>query len=410
MKNLFLLFFLLFSLQHKAHAQTYFPISIEGAVFTCYNYSPGGPPPPPWMPPPSPTYYALYNSGDTIWNGVLYKKQYRIGFEYDSTGVLTSLYSPMIYRLLRDDITQQKTYFINAAYVDSTEHLLQDFSLSVGDPVDCATTYESSYYGHIISDDSILIGSVYHRVWNIDFDFDFGTTIYPMIEGIGIFGGVEYSGPGLIVYDGIICYNDGMGNSYGDSICLDRNDIASLLGVEILPLHLLSFSAAATCQEVVLAWTLTNDEEDTYNIIQRSTDAKNWQDIATISIEKTGNNVKNFSYNDDYKANENTYYRIVTVGRNAAEEYSAIQSVKNNCIQENAVTLSLNPAAQVIQLLGLNAGATVSLYDTQGKLLLVKTDCESGCEIDISSLSNGSYIVNVHHARESKSIKFTKNI
>lgn len=415
MQKKLLLSLLLISFQLTALSQTYFPISQEGAIFTCYHYDPSGPPPPPDYTSPSPYHYVLYNTGDTIWNGIVYKKQYKISLDYDTTGTLIATSSPVVYRLLRDDITLQKTFCINAFYTDSTEYLLQDFSLSVGDSFLGFSSSTLANYYHIISEDSILIGSSYRRVWNIDSD-DLGIYLYPLIQGIGIFGKIEYGGPGIIVMDGIICYNDGLGNGYsdslsysnGDSLCITRYELERLLGIESLPLHLLTFSATATCDIVTLEWSLTNDDEHTYNIIQRSTDALNWQDIAKINIENTGTQIKKMIYNDNYQSNQNTYYRIVSVSESVSKEYSPIQSVKSYCSEVSNISLSPNPATNSLHLQGTASDAIISIYDLQGKILLTQNNCGTQCDIDISTLSHGFYLAKVSYHDSTQSLKFIK--
>ncbi len=80
----------------------------------------------------------------------------------------------------REDVPNRKVYFIEPG--SSTDTLLYNFNLAVGDTL--PPTYGSGYINNYVSSvDSVLVGGVYHKQFNI------GADSYPsyasIIEGVG---------------------------------------------------------------------------------------------------------------------------------------------------------------------------------------------------------------------------------
>lgn len=55
-----------------------------------------------------------------------------------------------------------------------------------------------------------------------------------------------------------------------------------------LPVTFISFSAVAESTETTLTWTTAQEENSSHFIIQRSTDGKNWDDVASVPTQAVG--------------------------------------------------------------------------------------------------------------------------
>jgi len=143
--------------------------------------------------------YSYSITGDTTINGLAYHKIGKQGQEYVMdyyqgnpnipycTNQVTqnfNYYSGAI----REDLVQKKIYFIEPTL--SIESVLYDFTLNVGDTI-------KGYFSSgppslvILSIDSILIGTQFRKIWNIDPSNGWGGTPQ-IIEGIGsIYGLLE---------------------------------------------------------------------------------------------------------------------------------------------------------------------------------------------------------------------------
>lgn len=108
--------------------------------------------------------FSLSLSGDTIIGNQTYHK-------------LVTPYGGDISGAIRQDITAKKVYFI--APSETTEHLLYDFTMQVGDTV---KGYTQGKFGYdiVVSIDSVLVGNSYRKRWLVNS----GYNIY-FIEGIG---------------------------------------------------------------------------------------------------------------------------------------------------------------------------------------------------------------------------------
>jgi hypothetical protein len=118
-------------------------------------------------------YYGLTNE-DTIINSTVYHKLLR------STDTVFS--SNEYYAALRQDVLAKKVY--SYAYNASSEHLLYDFSVNIGDTVNNITG--SSTSAIVYSIDSILIAGTYHK--QIHFMLYSASSVWPFgswVEGVG---------------------------------------------------------------------------------------------------------------------------------------------------------------------------------------------------------------------------------
>ena|SRR6218665_218753 len=130
--------------------------------------------------------------GDTTIGATAYKKLYRS--ELWSTTPYTPstpLYSPTLpvnyWGALRQDIPNKKVYLVGAG--NSTEHLMFDFDLQLGDTISTAgdTIIVSSI-------DSVLVGGFYHKVFALSNSWCEGINhicIGSLIEGVGYTEGLE---------------------------------------------------------------------------------------------------------------------------------------------------------------------------------------------------------------------------
>lgn len=134
-------------------------------------------------------YYSYYISGDTSINNEIYHK---ISTPFVSTynlGYCPQLHFPGYKGAIRQDIPNKKVYFIPP--LSSTENLLYDFTMEIGDTVPgFITSYSDDI---VISIDSVFVGDDYRKRWLTNSDYD----IY-YIEGIGsTYGLLEYSPGGM---------------------------------------------------------------------------------------------------------------------------------------------------------------------------------------------------------------------
>lgn len=150
--------------------------------------------------------YQYQYDNDTLIGQNTYHRLKRSGF-YVGNGGCMQYYTPNMPYVgaLRDDSIARKVYYIPK---DSLQELvLFDFSLQVGDTIptyqDQLVNYPTRAY--ITSIDSVLVGSSYHKRFNLQ-SFNVNAIVEYVIEGVGSRNGLverlarDFSCPSLICY------------------------------------------------------------------------------------------------------------------------------------------------------------------------------------------------------------------
>lgn len=171
-------------------------------------------------------YYSITVPSDTVVKGNSYHKLY---VAYVMASPTLCVINNAGYKgAYRDDTLMKKVFYVPSS--DTTEYLLYDFNLQVGDSV---RGYLQSCCGpldKVISIDSILIGGIYHKRWYVNNNYG----IY-FIEGIGSTYGLIK--PSLGSADGPFYYLD----------CFQRNG------------HWQYPDSTASCDQITLMNSVNND-------------------------------------------------------------------------------------------------------------------------------------------------------
>ena len=134
--------------------------------------------------------YSYTLTSDTIVNSVTYKKIYQQKSNYPNdpwtSGCDWCCPSPAIIYYagaLREDIGSKKVFYLPVSA--SSDTLLYDFNLAVGDPVPLSINNWCPAL-QVGSIDSVLIGTSYRKRWNMaDPNINCVSTTSSVIEGIG---------------------------------------------------------------------------------------------------------------------------------------------------------------------------------------------------------------------------------
>ena len=171
----------------------------------------------------------------------------------------------------------------------------------------------------------------------------------------------------------------------------------------ILPIELMSFTAACNGRYVNIEWTTATERYNDYFIIERSDDAINFIEIARVA--GAGNSIEQLDYNyTDYSAaGGDNYYRLVQVDYDGTRTASEI--VVANCSEaegEPDVQVFPNPFHNDLTIHMENFGGTtvsIEVYDMLGRIVMQKTIGVDGSSeetmLQLDNLSNGTYNVRI---------------
>ncbi len=180
MKKLY--FLVIFLINYSANAQTnvYHEFPDSNAVWnfhmTAYCFWNGN----------ADEYYSISISGDTVINNITYHNLTTPYVESYSTGVCGPANTGN--GSIREDVAARKVYFVAAG--ETTEYLLYDFNLQVGDSVP-GYTQRFGRYDVVQVIDSVLVGNEYRKRWKVNTCYNIS-----IIEGIGWSYGINVQSPG----------------------------------------------------------------------------------------------------------------------------------------------------------------------------------------------------------------------
>ncbi|HKR07088.1 MAG TPA: T9SS type A sorting domain-containing protein [Bacteroidia bacterium] len=179
MKKLLLIVATLTTLTAKSQTSFYHPFPDSSAIWNYHflNYCfPFG---------TSDNYYSITISGDTVINSQVYH-QLNTPFLL-STGTCGGGISTGYKGSVRQDTANKKVFYVPPS--SSTEELLYDFNMQVGDTVKGFLESIAFPQDTVQSIDSVLVGSDYRKRWNINQCYNIS-----LIEGIGsTYGLIELS-------------------------------------------------------------------------------------------------------------------------------------------------------------------------------------------------------------------------
>lgn len=172
-----------------------------------------------------------------------------------------------------------------------------------------------------------------------------------------------------------------------------------------LPVNLVSFKAVPDNGNVVnLYWTTAAEKDNNFFTVERSKDARAWEEI--LEIRGAGNSIKKIDYFAiDYAPIEGCcYYRLKQTNFNGKFSYSFIVSVEFKVYAKASINLFPNPVKEqniTVNLIGMKEKQVlVVLRDHSGKKIYSKSlivDTENELTvIDINNrLSAGYYLLTV---------------
>src|SRR5690606_21645838 len=161
-----------------------------------------------------------------------------------------------------------------------------------------------------------------------------------------------------------------------------------------LPVQLSYFNAYKANNTSVLNWTTVSEHNNKGFDIEHSTDGKSWQSIGFVnSLSDRTSSVAKLDYNfvDKSPVNGNNLYRLKQTDRDGKSTISPTRRVVFDNLT-SIITVYPNPAREYINIIGLNGGETLKLYDATGRMLKIEknTGLQSH-KLSLMNIRNGIY-------------------
>ncbi|PZF72344.1 T9SS type A sorting domain-containing protein [Taibaiella soli] len=159
-----------------------------------------------------------------------------------------------------------------------------------------------------------------------------------------------------------------------------------------LPIVLEYFNGSVVNGNAVLQWAMGNNDARQI-LMEKSTDGKSFGTLAQIAVSNTNA----YEYKDAMGAGANNYYRLKMVDNNGTVTYSNVVNLKTNKFGSTPITISPNPAKDLISVVYplTSSEATLNIVDMQGRVVykqIVATNTDQG-DVNISTLPAGIYVL-----------------
>jgi hypothetical protein len=212
--------------------------------------------------------------------------------------------------------------------------------------------------------------------------------------------------------------NNWMGFDYnvsGDFIDPTRFRVNAIADCAVvLPIELLEFYVTEVDGNALLTWTTATETDNEYFKIESSTDALNFETIATQPGAGTSSNVNRYSFTDTNPKDGLSYYRITQVDFNGESSSSWVVAFTMDDLQNFSVFP--NPTTGSFTLtknLSFQQNMEIEIRDITGKIVAIETiiDAEGtfAKTFDIEHYPAGIYSVLIQTPSKTQLVKVIKH-
>ncbi|HMH32747.1 MAG TPA: T9SS type A sorting domain-containing protein [Puia sp.] len=214
--------------------------------------------------------------------------------------------------------------------------------------------------------------------------------------------GLAAPSPSLIGSDGVTVAQS-TGAVYGPSLPSGAHPAPFTIEVDgTLPVLLASFDAELNKGSVSLSWSTTQEVNSGYFLVQRSSNASDWQGIGTVGAKGTSNVLVNYSFSDASPSGSVEYYRLLIMDKDGKYKFSPVKAVR----LESTTTLRVfpNPASNFVSVTlssDMTADLTIRLINQSGQVLHEKKLSHAAgttVSIPVQNFPQGNYILQMSGA------------
>ena len=166
----------------------------------------------------------------------------------------------------------------------------------------------------------------------------------------------------------------------------------------VLPIELIYFNAKVINKKVDLSWATASEENFDYFSIERSSDGKDFKEIAQVTGNGNSYQRIDYTYTDNFPAIGISYYRLRSIDFDGYTEIFDYALVNVEGVKSKAEVFP-NPVTSGVLNVQLNFNleeeAKVLLYNNVG-LVELELAIDSWLNpLDVSSLTSGSYLIKI---------------
>jgi len=175
---------------------------------------------------------------------------------------------------------------------------------------------------------------------------------------------------------------------------LERFDNICNTSLLLLPVSLKSFTAVKVDQQVQLTWTTASEQNNLGFEVQGSSDGTNFTAIGFVNGNGTTTQENTYHFTDQSPFAGKNYYRLKQIDIDNRASYSSIRSIEMDKDQQR-IQLFPNPSRSLITITNIKTGDQMSVFNSQGNLILRKIASSGQESISVEKLAAGVYMLQV---------------
>jgi parallel beta-helix repeat protein len=180
----------------------------------------------------------------------------------------------------------------------------------------------------------------------------------------------------------------------------------------VLPVILISFTATPSGKDVLLNWSTVSETNNSYFILEGSTDGVNFTSLGTVNGAGNSSSVKNYSFDDPNVEAQNTYFRLIQVDINGNQMASNIVTI--DASTSGNFTVYPNPFENAVTIKSDNSfqNGTITVIDLLGKEVFRQNNVsmsDAPLTLGLNDLKGGVYFLVLNTGTSETKTKLIKN-
>ncbi len=182
----------------------------------------------------------------------------------------------------------------------------------------------------------------------------------------------------------------------------------------VLPVKFAGFSAQLSPAAVTLSWETLTEENNSHFIIEKSSDGTRFTTLTTIAGHNNSTSIRRYQYIDEDPLPGLNYYRLAAVSQTGEQQYSPIVKISYKRTPElisNLYPMIADTHISVVLGADGKEKMTLSITDIQGRQHYTKkimVENTLTCNIPVSDLPPGTYILTVNSGNKKQSKNFIR--
>ncbi len=190
----------------------------------------------------------------------------------------------------------------------------------------------------------------------------------------------------------------------------DSFGVLSNIGCNLLPVELYTFRATAEEENIMLKWETLSESNNDRFVIQHSTDATHYREMATVNGSGTSLSTRHYEYRHERPESGIHYYRLYQIDHNGTQSgpWLAAASVESEALAFRVFPNPILPAHQewAVQVSGIGPeGVILSIVDAVGRIIEQKEIFSTNGQSTVifsktARLRPGSYYIRLMNQRQ----------